>query len=71
MKRIVALPLLLLIALVLGCAPGTASRPAAALQDIGSIQDLQTRFARDRVLLLSFIERKTGTLAITLSNSKD
>ena len=31
----------------------------------------QTRFARDRVLLLSFIERKTGTLAITLSNSKD
>ena len=32
---------------------------------------LQTRFARDRVLLLSFIERKTGTLAITLSNSKD
>ena len=47
MKRRLALPLLLLIALVLGCAPGTASRPAAALQDIGSIQDLQTRFAQD------------------------
>ena len=47
MKRRLALPLLLLIALVLGCAAGTASRPAAALQDIGSIQDLQTRFAQD------------------------
>ena len=47
MKRILALPLLLLIALVLGCAPGTASRPAAALQDIGSIQDLQAVFAQD------------------------
>jgi len=48
MKRILALLLLLLIALVLGCAPGAPSRlDAAALQDIGSIQDLQTRFAQD------------------------
>jgi hypothetical protein len=49
MKRLIALPFLLVIALVVACAPSGPNRSdsAAALQDISGIQDLQTRFAQD------------------------
>jgi hypothetical protein len=58
MKRFMLIPLLVVLAVVLACAPSTAGRSdtAASLQDIGGIQQLQTRFAQDtgkpRLILL-------------------
>ena len=58
MKRLIVLPLLVVVAVVLACSSSATSRSdtVASLHDIDGIQDLQTRFAQDtgkpRLILL-------------------